>query len=64
MPAKTALSLTLLGCTRKRKYNDRLMDQNKDRERSLTSYCHGLNRLNLGRKGSLIPFITNRIRGG
>jgi len=36
-----------------RKYDERLMGQEKDREGSLTSYCHGQNRLNLGRKGKV-----------
>jgi len=30
-------------------YDKRLMGQDKDRERSLTSYRHGQNRLNLGK---------------
>jgi len=48
-PTKTTLSLLLLKWTGKRKYDERLEDRDKDRERSLTNYCHGQNRLNLGR---------------
>jgi len=47
---KIALSLLLLSWAGKRKYDERLVDRDKDRERSLTNYCHGQNRLNLGRK--------------
>jgi len=47
---KTALSLPLLSWTGERKYDERLEGRDKDRERSLTNYCHGQNRLNLGRK--------------
>jgi len=39
-----------------RKYNKRLMGRDKDSEKSLTSYHHGQNRLNLGK---LIDFIAN-----
>jgi len=31
------------------KHNKRLVDRDKDRERSLTNYHHGQNRLNLGK---------------
>jgi len=41
----------LLSWTGKRKYDERLEGRDKDRERSLTNYCHRQNRLNLGRKG-------------
>jgi len=44
------------------KYDERLMGRDKDRERSLTNYCHGQNRLNLGRKGSLIYHQSNQTR--
>jgi len=54
VPTKTTLSLPLLSWTGERKYDERLEGQDKDRERSLTSYHHGQHRLNLGRKGSLI----------
>jgi len=54
VPTKTTLSLPLLRWTGERKYDERLKGQDKDRERSLINYCHGQNRLNLGRKGSLI----------
>ena len=38
----------LLGGRRERKYNERLLGRGKDRERSLTNYRHGQNRLDLG----------------
>jgi len=53
VPTKTALSLPLLSWTGERRYDERLVGRDKDRERSLTSYCLRQNRLNLGRKGSL-----------
>jgi len=55
VPTKAALSLPLLNWAGERKCNERLKGRDKDRERSLTSYCHGQNRLNLRRKGSLSP---------
>ena len=61
-PTKTALSLSLLSWTGERKYDERVQGRDKDRERSLTSYCHGQNRLNLGRKGSLIYHQSNQSR--
>jgi len=42
-----------------RKYDERLEGRDKDRERSLTNYHHRQNRLNLGRKGSLIHHQSN-----
>jgi len=48
---KTSLSLPLLKWTGERKYDERLEVRDKDKERSLTDYCHGQNRLNLGTKG-------------
>jgi len=51
VPTKTTLSLPVLSWTGKRKYDERLQGRDKDRERALTNYCHGQNRLNLGRKG-------------
>jgi len=54
VPTKITLSLPLLNWTGKRKYNERLVSGDEDMERSLTSYCHGQNSLNLGGKGSLI----------
>jgi len=60
VPTKTALSLPLLNWTGQRKYDERLEAPDKDRERSLTNYCHGQNRLNLGRKGSLIHHQSNQ----
>jgi len=59
VPTKTALSLPLLSRTGEMKYDERLEGRDKDRERSLTNYCHGQNRLNLGRKGSLIHHQSN-----
>jgi len=47
MPTKGALILPLLSWTGERKYNERLMSQDKDRERSLTCYHHRQNRLDL-----------------
>ena len=52
VPTKTALSFPLLNWTGKRKYDERLEGRDKDRERSLTNYCHRQNRLNLQRKGN------------
>jgi len=62
VPTKTALSLPLLSRTRERKYDERLEGRDKDRERALTNYCHRQNRLNLGRKGSLIHHQSNQRR--
>jgi len=61
-PPKPLLSLPLLSWTGERKYNERLEGQDKDRERSLTNYCQERNRLNLGRKGSLIYYQSNQSR--
>ena len=47
VPTKAALSLPSSAGQGERKYNERLMGQGKDRERSLTNYCHRQNRLNL-----------------
>ena len=38
------------GRMERRKYNKRLVSQDKDREGSLTNYGHRQNRLNLGKK--------------
>jgi len=51
VPTKTVLSLHLLSWTGERKCDERLKGRDKDSERSLTNYCHGQNRLNLGTKG-------------
>jgi len=51
VPTKTTLSLPLLSWTAERKCGERLVGREKDRERSLTNYSHGRNKLNLGRKG-------------
>jgi len=45
LPTKAPLSFCLLNWTGKRKYGERLMGQDRDRERSLTNYRHGQNRL-------------------
>jgi len=62
VPTKTTLSLPLLSLTGERKFGKGLEGRDKDRERSLTSYRHGQNRLNLGRKGSLIHHQSNQRR--
>jgi len=62
VPTTTTLSLPLLKWTGERKYDERLKGRDKDRERSLTNYCHRQNRLNLGRKGSLIHHQSNQRR--
>jgi len=49
VPTKAALSLPLLSLTGEKNYNERLMDPVKDRERSLTNYHHGQNRLDMGK---------------
>jgi len=41
---------------------ERLEGGDKDSERSLTSYCHGQNRLNLGRKECLTCHQSNQSR--
>jgi len=46
--SKATLSYALPRWTGERKRKERLLGQDKDRERSLTNYCHGQNRLNLG----------------
>jgi len=61
VPIKTALSLPLFSWTGESKYDERLEGKDKDRERSLTNYCHRQNRLNLGRKGSLTYHQSNQI---
>jgi len=45
VPTKSALTLSLLNWTGQKKYNKRLMGQDKDWERSLTHYRHRKNRL-------------------
>jgi len=50
VPTKIALSLPLLDWTGERKYDKRPKGCSKDRERSLTNYCHRQNTLDLGRK--------------
>jgi len=49
MPTKAALSLPLLSWIVEKKYEERLVGRDKGRERSLSSYCHGQNRLDLGK---------------
>ncbi|KAJ7418363.1 hypothetical protein BTVI_29591 [Pitangus sulphuratus] len=50
VPAKAILSLLLLNWTVERKYNERLLGQDQERERSLTHYHHGQNRFDLGKQ--------------
>jgi len=50
VPTNAALSLPLLNWTGEKKYDERLTGQDKGRERSLTNYRHGQNKLNSGRK--------------
>lgn len=47
--------------TGERKYNEKLMGQDKDSKRSLSKYYHRQNKLQLGK---LTKFITNQIRVG
>ena len=61
-PTKAALSLPLLNWTGERKYNERLVGQDKDRERLLSNYHHGQNRLDLGKKINLIYNQSNHSR--
>jgi len=51
VPTKAALSMPLHSWTGEGEYGERLEGRDKDGERSLTSYHHGQNRLNLERKG-------------
>jgi len=60
VPTKTALPLPLLSWKGEKKYDERLEGQDKDWERSLTNCCHRQNRLNTGRKGSLIHNQSNQ----
>jgi len=48
--------------TGERKCDERLVDRDKHRERSLTNYRHRENRLNFRRKGSLIHHQSNQRR--
>jgi len=48
VPTKAALSFPLLNWTGERKYDKRLMDRDKDRERSLSNYYHGKTDLSWG----------------
>jgi len=56
VPTKAALSLAQLSWTGERKYNERLVGQDKDRKRSFSNYHHRQNRLDLGK------FIASHIR--
>jgi len=62
VPNKTNPSVPLLNWTEERKYDERLEGRDKDRERSTTSYHHGQNRLNLGRKERLNYHQSNQNR--
>jgi len=57
MPTKATLLLPLLSWTGERKYNKRLMGQDKDGERPLSNHHHVRNRLDLGK---LVEFISNQ----
>jgi len=49
VPTKAPLSLHFTAGQGRKKYNEGLLGRDKDRERSLTYYCDGQNRLNLGK---------------
>lgn len=57
VPTKSALSLPSLAGQVREKYNKSPMSWGKGRERSLTVYCHGQNRLDLG---EIMELITNQ----
>lgn len=61
VPTKATLSLPSSSEQVKKKYNEKLMGQDKDSKRSLSNYCHRQNRLELG---ELTKFITNQMRVG
>ena len=48
---RITLSLPLLSWTEERKYDKRLQGRDKERERSLTNYCHGQTDWTWGEKG-------------
>jgi len=50
MSTKAALLLLLLSRAGEREYSERLLVQDKDRERSLSNYHHKQNRLNEGKR--------------
>ena len=60
VPTKAAVT-PLLNWTGERKYNERLMGRAEARERSLTSYRHRQNRLDLG-KMNIIYYQSNQGR--
>jgi len=63
VPTKTTLSLPLLNWTGERKYDERLVGRDKDRERSLTHQLLSRTKhTELGRKGSLIHHQSNQNR--
>lgn len=49
VPTEAALSLHFLSWTGERKYDVKLVGQDKDTEKSLTNYHHEQNRLELGK---------------
>jgi len=49
VPTKAPLSLPFFNWTGEKKKDERLLGRDKDRERSLTDYHHGQNRLNWGK---------------
>jgi len=52
---KAALSLPLFNWTGEKNYDKKLLSRDKDRERSLSNYRHGQNRLNSGNQFDLSP---------
>ena len=60
VPTKAALSLRHLNWKGERKYNERLMGRDKERERSFTNYCHEQNRLDLGNQFNLLPIKSEQ----
>ena len=49
VPTKAAVSLPFLSWIGETKCNERLVGPDKDRERPFANYCHGQNRLDLGK---------------
>jgi len=59
-PTKAFLLVPLLSWTGEKKYDERLVGRDEGRERSLTNYCHGQKRLNLGKKFNLSPIESEQ----
>jgi len=49
VPTKDTLSLPSSAGQGRKKYSESLVGRDKDREKSLTNYCHRQNRLSLGK---------------